>query len=78
VFLIFCLEFLEVLERTDELRTSAPQSGFWHYHAYWFEYLGKKRKTRSRSLGHGSSFALLQENMASRPSALRRFALETV
>ena len=29
-----------MLEHTNEL--PLLQSGFWHYHAYWFEYLGEK------------------------------------
>ncbi len=39
-FLIFCLEFYELLERTREF--PLLQSGFWHYHSYWFDYLGRK------------------------------------
>ena len=29
-----------MLEHTNEL--PLMQSGFWHYHGYWFEYLGEK------------------------------------
>jgi hypothetical protein len=56
-FLIFCLEFFEVLERTNEL--PLLQSGFWHYHPHWFEYLRKKLgrdwENAMRSLGRGQS-----------------------